>query len=445
MPIDPSQIKTLVIVMMENRSFDHLLGYLSLPPFSRADVEGLKADPAWNQAVANEWNGQKYAPFHLTDLAVTADPPHERAPIAMQLGAAGTGDYPLNGFVANFATVENAIDPQHPPAVMGYYTPAEVPITHFFAQNYGICDHWFSTLPASTQPNRLMAMAGFSMIDGNASFLGFPSQDLVYDWLTKHQVRWRVYHDGMPFFTLMKRWIPEILSSGIGGELDDPGSHFRSLQQLVVDVQEESPDTFPEVIFVEPKYSDAPPAGHGRDDHPPAVISGGQAFLWEVYLALSSKPERWASTAMVVTYDEHGGFFDHVQPLRIATPPPPGANYPPFVSTGLRVPSMIVSPFMSAGSVFHGSLDHTSILKFLGEKFNGGSYSAPVDARNGVGSLSEVFDRAIARTDIPTPPTPAGTPAAETVQSAAFAAAAQASYTQNPQKAKRALPETWHV
>jgi phospholipase C len=249
----------------------------------------------------------------------------------------------------------------------------------------------------------------------------------------------------MPFFTLMKRWIPEILTSGIGGELDDPGSHFRSLQQLVVDVQEESSDTFPQVIFVEPKYSDAPPAGHGRDDHPPAVISAGQAFLWEVYLALSSKPERWANTAMVVTYDEHGGFFDHVQPLRIVTNPPAGATFPPFVSTGLRVPSMIVSPFMSAGSVFIRPLDHTSILKFLGEKFNGGSYSAEVDGRDGVGSLSEVFDLAVARTDIPTPPTPTGSPAVETVQSSAFAAAAQESYTQDPQKARRALPETWHV
>jgi len=440
------QIKTLVIVLMENRSFDHMLGYLSLPPYNRSEVEGLKADPVWNQAVANEWKGQKYAPFHLKSLEVTADPPHERGPIAVQLGATITDDYPLNGFVANFATAEKTIDPEHPPAVMGYYTPEEIPITHFFAQNYGICDHWFSPLPASTQPNRLMAMAGFSVIDGNTGFLGFPSQKLVYDWLTEHGVRWRVYHDGMPFFTLMKRWIPEILASRDGGEEEEEGgSHFRSLRQLVVDVQEEDPKSFPEVIFIEPKYSDAPPAGHGRDDHPPAAISGGQAFLWEVYLALTSKPERWANTAMVVTYDEHGGFFDHVQPAQVVTNAPNGSDYVPFVSTGLRVPSMIVSPFVSSGSVFKGTLDHTSILKFIGTKFNQGSYSEEVDGRDGIGNLSEVFDLAVARTDLPMPPAPTGTPELESVQSKAFAEAAQESYTQDPSGAKRVMPETWHV
>jgi phospholipase C len=442
-PLD--RIETLVVVMMENRSFDQMLGYLSLPPFGRTDVEGLKDDPAWLKKVSNEWNGISYPPFHCTELALLEDPPHERGTIAVQLGATVTDDYPLNGFVANFASVAKNFDAQRPPAVMGYFTPAEVPINHFFAQNYAVCDRWFAPLPASTQPNRLMAMAGQTTIDGNVSFLNFPSQRLVYDWLTERGVRWRVYHEGMPFFMLMKKWIPEILGSGLGESVGTQGVHFRSVRQLVVDVQEEDPGTFPQVIFIEPKYSDAPPAGHGRDDHPPASIAGGQAFLWEVYLALTSSPERWSKTAMIVTYDEHGGFFDHVQPLPVITNPPAGSDYPPFVTSGMRVPAIVLSPFVAPKSAFHGPLDHTSILKLLGEKWGGGSYSPDVDERDGVGSASEVFTLDVARADVPSPPSPTGMPVPESVQAAAFTAAAQESYTQDPKNAMEKFPETWHV
>jgi phospholipase C len=244
----------------------------------------------------------------------------------------------------------------------------------------------------------------------------------------------------MPFFMLMKKWIPSILASGI-----EKSSSFRPLKQLVVDVQSEDPATFPQVIFVEPKYTDAPPAGSGRDDHPPTSIAGGQAFLWEVYLALSSDPARWAKTAMVVTYDEHGGFFDHVQPLPVSTPPPSGASYTPFISTGVRVPTMIVSPMVPAGGVFSNPFDHTSILKFLGEKWNGGQYTPEVDNRAGVGSLSEVFAQPLARTDIPLPPSPTGLPQASSVQVTAFQAAAQEAYTQDSEASKTSVPDTWHV
>jgi phospholipase C len=284
-----------------------------------------------------------------------------------------------------------------------------------------------------------MAMSGFSMLDGNASVL-MPPQELVYDWLTQHGVRWRVYHEGIPFFTLMARWIPEILTSSIA-----PDSHFRPLNQLVVDVQDEDAATFPQVIFVEPKYTDAPPAGHGRDDHPPSAISGGQGFLWEVYLAITSDPTRWGRTAMVVTYDEHGGFFDHVQPLQVVTNPPAGASYTPFITSGLRVPTLVASPLVPAGGVFSDNFDHTSILKFLGDKFNQGSYSPVVDDRAAVGSLSRVFAQPIVRTDIPMPPPPTGLPPQPSPQVLAFQAAAQAAYTQDSDASRKAIPDSWNV
>src|SRR5215831_235441 len=100
---DLSDIDTIVVVLMENRSFDHMLGYLSLPPYSRADLDGLKSDPAWLQQVANLHFGSTYSPFHLTDKRLPDDPPHERNFITLQMGAPIDGVFPLKGFVSSYA------------------------------------------------------------------------------------------------------------------------------------------------------------------------------------------------------------------------------------------------------------------------------------------------------------------------------------------------------
>ena len=195
-------VKTIVIVMMENRSFDNLLGYLSLPPHARTDVEGLGKEPDWQQRFASTYQGNKYLPFILTDpydTTIDADPPHERDPIALQMGKPVGGIFPMDGFVANYATAKGAKPPvpgSNPP-VMGYFTADQAPVTDFFAHEFAICDHWYSALPAGTQPNRLMAMSGYTLIDVNQ--VPLPDQELVYDWLTKNGVRWRVYHEELPF------------------------------------------------------------------------------------------------------------------------------------------------------------------------------------------------------------------------------------------------------
>jgi phospholipase C len=442
--VNLNSIETLVVVIMENRSFDHMLGYLSLPEFGKT-LDGLQADPAWLSQVANAYGGESYRPFLYEPLDLPADPPHERKDIAAQLGALSGNSYPMNGFVESYASVTE-IAPDKPPAVMGYYTPRQAPMTHFFADNFAVCDRWFASLPTGTQPNRLMAMSGISKIDGNQGFLSFPEQELVYDWLTRHDVRWRVYHQGMPFFMLMKTWLPEILADDLGEAFNHQGKHFRDLDQLVIDVQDEDPSTFPQVIFVEPKYTDAPPAGSGSDDHPPTSIAGGQAFLWKVYLSLISSRDRWMKTAMMLTYDENGGFFDHVPPPDVVTNPPQGVEYPTFASLGVRVPGMVISPFVSRGRVYSGVLDHTSVLKFLGQKFNGGSYSEEVDGRDPrIKSVAEVLDLGTPRADIPPAPLPSGTPPLDSVQIQAWTDAARRAYALNDQKARLKFPETWHV
>ncbi len=387
MPFDLSQIKTIVVVMMENRSFDHLLGYLSMGASGRKNVEGLRDDPAWLQSIGSTYGGSKFAPFPLTDPydLMDADPPHERDQIAEQMGVPVDGIFPMDGFVTNYASAKGAhpVTAASQPPVMGYFGPEQVPVTDFFAENFAICDHWFSALPAGTQANRLIAMSGFSNIDVNQFPL--PNQELIYDWLNRNKVSWRVYHESLPFFAMMLPWVGDILTDS---------DHFRPLAELYDDVQNEPPEDLPQVIFIEPTYTDAPHVGLSRDDHAPSAVKGGQEFLLEAYRAMTRVPEVWAGTAMIVTYDEHGGFFDHVSPPALRTDPPEGSHYPRgFDTLGVRVPGFIISPFVKPKTVYNGVLDHTSILKFIGQKFGpGGSYSPLVDARK-VGNVSDVFNQ----------------------------------------------------
>jgi len=394
--------------MMENRSFDHVLGYLSLNRFGRSGVDGLKDDPAWNAKNASVYKGAKFSPWHCTDpfSPTPFDPPHERAPIAMQLGRPTNGVYPMNGFVTNYTSV-CPVKPGDLTPVMSYFAADECPITSFLADNFMICDRWYASLPAGTQPNRLMAMSGFSKIEVNTFPL--PSQQLVYDWLNKRKISWRVYHEGMPFFAMMKRWVPEIVS----------GDHFRRFDRLDNDLMEALPKEVPKVLFMEPTYTDAPHVGPSSDDHPPTPIKAGQEFLLKVYRAFSSNPDLWAGTVMIVTYDEHGGFFDHVSPVSLKTKPPAGRRYPAFETTGVRVPALIVSPFVTAKTVFHGLLDHTSILKFIAQIFGQGLYSPEVDQRP-VGSVWDVLNMQSPNEAPPPAPPPLVDYLARTVESVGY-------------------------
>jgi len=380
---DLSSIKTIVIVMMENRSFDHMLGYLSLPDANRTDVDGQSLDPVWLAKYTNFDGGIPYQPFHSTDphtMPDDFDPPHERNNIAAQIDPRQDDSFPLNGFVSSIPP-SVSIDPNLRKLVMSYFAAAEAPTNDFFATNFTICDRWFCSLPAGTQPNRLMSMSGFTMIDVNHDIL--PAQDLVYDWLNRQGVSWCVYHDEIPFFSIMPKWLPSILFS----------SNFKCFEDLESDIKNTSPDKLPQVIFIEPTYQDAPHTGTATDDHAPDGISNGQDFLMRVYKAVTANPDFWKGVLMIVDYDEHGGFFDHVAPPLIETAAPDGANWSgsTFKSLGIRTPAFLISPYVKAGAVTHNLFDHTSVLKLLGEKFGGGSYSPAVDHR-AVGSISHALD-----------------------------------------------------
>jgi len=378
------QIDTVVAVIMENRSFDHLLGWMSLAEYGgRQDIEGLKGgvDPASRELVDPSYDnyalGHRWRPFVVDrDIPLITDVPHGRASVATQLDYSQViGGFTMAGFARAYFDANQGNRGSRPEALM-MFPPPLVPTTSFLAQNFCVCDRWFTPIPTDTQPNRFIALGGETQVDETSDHP--PDHDVILDWCTRNGVRWRVYHEGFSFMTLFRRSV-----------LLNP--NFRWFGQLASDFQLEADSTFPQVILVEPAYDDDPLALHPDDNHPPLPMGPGEVFLSRVYKAVTSNPSRWARTVLIIYYDEHGGFFDHVQPLQIRTAAP-NKEYPPFDTTGPRVPALVVSPFVRSGSVCSENLDHTSVLRFLAERFTPGkAYSAAVANRHGDGTLKSVF------------------------------------------------------
>ena len=381
-----ADIDTIIVVIMENRSFDHVLGYLSLAGPNQMPVEGLRDDPAWVDAHANVHQGQIFRTSRLDPAVQTiVDPPHNWDSVDLQIMTPAWGGGPMGGFVEAYAQQKSPLAAELG-LVMGHYDAAALPTYEFFARNFLVCDHWFAALPAGTQPNRLMAMSGYSEVFANGGSR-LPHQYLVYDWLNDHHLDWCSYAWGdLPFFCLDWDRLPAILES----MTLTPGSgRFRRYSHFAQSWATDA--TMPSVIFIEPEYSEAMPQDP-NDDHPSTGIAKGQAFLAQVYSDVIANPVRWARTMMVVTYDEHGGFFDHVPPLSISTT----AGSHPFTSSGVRVPGFVISPQVTAGRVFNRNLDHTAILQLLADKFTpANGYSVAVNARQGfIDRLANTLDAA---------------------------------------------------
>lgn len=374
-------VDTIVVVIMENRSFDHVLGYLASPIFdNRLDVDGIKDSEDIRYLNPNS-DGQGIAPFWMDDGPFTSDLPHDPRAIQTQLAYSDIKKtFLMNGFVKAF---ENEFHTSvSKPPVMGLLRPASLPTTAALAGKYTVCDRWFACIPTSTAPNRLMSMCGYTDIRDTGTTV--PDQRTVYDWLLDHGISWRVYYAGVPFFMLMRKVAPLLLTS-----------HFRPLGDLEKDLAEGDPDNWPQVIFVEPDYHDSPIHLRGAcDNHAPLAMAPGERFLAEVYQTLSSDQQRWARTVLIVTYDEHGGCFDHVPPLPVKYRNPNGVA---FDTTGPRVPAIVVGPFAPDG-VSHVSLDNTSILQLFAERFGkpGETYSSEVSGRmaQNIGSVSAVLSLA---------------------------------------------------
>ncbi|MGN6166830.1 MAG: alkaline phosphatase family protein [Solirubrobacteraceae bacterium] len=352
------KLEHVVVLMLENRSFDHMLGYLSQEG-GRGDVDGLGAE------FANRHAGRTYPVHHLDSTAVADDPEHSAAAVDLQLGGGK-----MDGFVASFArTLERVGVPDADPSrVMGYYNADDVPVYDHLAREFAICDRWFSSVPGATWPNRLYAICGRAA--GSRDDLP-PHMPPIYRrpsfvrHLDAHDVSWRWYsfetgtlrladthyrlghHDRFAFFSHTNLNWKERLERSI--DIEAPSF-----------IEDAAQGTLPSVAWIDPNFSNFNPIGfQPNDDHAPADIKDGQELVLAVYHALATGPQ-WEKTLLIVFYDEHGGFFDHVAP-----PEAPDDDPEMFGRYGVRVPALIVSPWVAPGSVSHTLFDHTAIIKTI--------------------------------------------------------------------------------
>jgi phospholipase C len=345
-----NQIDHIVVLMLENRSFDHMLGYLSLEG-GRQDVDGLTGNEV------NFHDEQEFRVQRMSSPIMNGDPCHEWDCVKEQL------DNDNGGFVSSYAKHVAS----HPEFVMNYFNAADLPVYDHLAREFTICDRWFCSIPGPTQPNRAYALAGTSEgIKNNFSpkelaLNGGWNALTIFEQLPK-DVSWRCYsHDisGLRFFKKFKKsLVPEI---------DKIDKFFEAARE----------GALPNVSWIDPDFGMAIYPGPPNDDHPPHDVRHAQNLVSAVYNALLTAGNAlWMKTLLVVTYDEHGGFYDHVSPRQFK---PADTNGEDFRQYGPRVPAFIVSPWAvrqrAYGSQSHDLepgqvvFDHTSILRTILRRF----------------------------------------------------------------------------
>jgi phospholipase C len=366
----------VVVLMLENRSFDHMLGYLYAAQGNKSlsgqDFDGLTGtelnlDANGNQVPAAQITGQTLNAYwlplcdpgegykntnqQLFDIDPAAQPP--QPPVAAN-----------QGFVKNFATtlqhpVEPALPGAEPASIMQMHTPETLPVLSALAQGFAVCDRWFASAPTETIPNRAFALAGTSqghLTDNKDNVYTCGS---IYGALTKATVSWRVYGYTQAPYTQMD--FPDTRSA--------PAANFG----LFAEFQQQAVDGgLPAFSFLEPEWG-----SRGNSQHPAYNVAAGEALISQVYRACRDG-QNWGSTLLIITYDEHGGCYDHVPPPQGAVPPdanPPTPDFGfDFTRFGVRVPTVLISPLIARGTVYRAPdggppHDHTSLLATIEKRW----------------------------------------------------------------------------
>jgi phospholipase C len=311
-----AKIEHIVVLVMENRSFDHVLGHLSLAGAAPGSAVNPNVD-GLTQAIIDRFAtltpATKIRP--LRDAGFPANAAGLKTKIPLDVGH-GVRDVTqqinnktMTGFAANFAAKHSAAAFQRtgcqPQDALGYYTANDLAMYGFLAREFAICDRYFCSHPGPTLPNRMFTLIGDLQRDRNGeprinngidgSF--FLSRDqTIFDVLTQRNVTWRVY-ESPPSVTMLRMF------ARYAG--DD--TNIRDIKHFKSDILATG---LPSVTFIDPALHDAP----ANDDHPPADMLHGQYLIQDIYKALRANPAVWDKTLFVVTYDEHGGLFDHVPP-----------------------------------------------------------------------------------------------------------------------------------
>jgi len=343
------RVDHIVVVMMENRSFDHMLGYLSLPQWRLGDPSDPESmvDGIDDQDTVS-WDGVDYTPFPLRTSTwkppTHCDPPHDGRSVGWQVAERGR-------FIGTYIEKHPGADPR---GIVGYLTPDEVPVYDFLARQYCVCDRWHCSVPGATWPNRLFALAGTAggETDIPATVLeGLWGQETFFRHLDRLGVSWRWYSSDPSLLRAFDK------KYRVDDDLDRfaffDESTERQKRNFLSDARQ---GELPRVSWVDPNFFKLPVVDgplEANDDHPPHDVALGQKFINVVYEAMRTSP-KWERSLTIITYDEHGGFYDHAE-----VPPP----------LGPRVPAIVVSPWVEPGRPCHEALEHTSIIKTILERF----------------------------------------------------------------------------
>ncbi len=411
------QIKHLVVVMMENRSFDNLAGFLyakdknvppanipAPPPGQQPSYDGL-IDPNpesdfWNPSnpeyfTANAPPVKVFATQGTTGpqpfLVPDHDPREEFSHISFQiLGPQNWSGPRMTGFLVDYLTT----DPGHPEnakQLMECYSPSQLSVISGLAKNYAISDRWFCSSPTQTLPNRAFAHAGTSMGRVNNEPEPLYEAETIFEVLSDSGHSWKVYNDTI-LMSLARLQFPQLWDP-----LLQP--HFRGIGEFEEDA---AAGTSPEYSFLEPSFQFQP-----NDGHPPHDVCLGEQFLQRIWKAVSTG-KNWTSTLLVITFDEHGGCYDHAEPPPAI--PPDDAKDPEtgfgFDRYGVRVPALLISPYIEAGTVFRSPTEvpygHTSILATLRDWLEIPAEKMLTSKRVAKApTFANVLTRTTARTDLP--------------------------------------------
>jgi phospholipase C len=385
----PVGIKTIVYMMMENRSYDHLLG-------GRA-FEGLPGD-GQRQGFANpDTLGNSIAAFPASDDHNAAasstcdpDPPHGWDPSHASFNSGA-----MDGFVkAHQADHSNnaLIEP------MKYLTRANVPVTWALADQYTVCDRWFCSVMGPTLPNRAYWHTATSFgIDNNSDILSKLSTGVpvptIYNRLDEKGVDWAYYYGSLPVVSLLGSPGPYQLDLGPDdgtGRVRRFGDSKASNGQFFEDA---AAGKLPSVVYIDPAFGT-------NDDHPPTHPILGQELIASVYMALAKSPQ-WNNILFVVTYDEHGGYFDHVPPPTTSDDTLAKFGKPGFEQLGFRVPALVMGPYAKQRYVSSVQYNHASALKHLQNQFNLNGLTARMDAAV---DLTDCIDQDRLKRGDPAPP-----------------------------------------
>ena len=395
-----SAIEHIVVLMLENRSFDHMLGYLYYPgnvspsgqPFEGLTGTESNPDGQGNQVAVYQITPATSGTYYMPG----ADPGEGYAATNSQLWgsvkapASGT-PATMQGFVKDFAYTigwEATSGYTKLPGttadwIMGCFTPQALPVMSALAGGYAVCDHWYASAPTETMPNRAFALAATSQghMDDSTKTFTCPS---IFGALTKAGVSWQVFGYDRP--PLTKANFPDITGA-------DP-SHFG----LFTDFQAAAAaGTLPAFTFLEPSWPT-----DGNSQHPNYNVALGEQLIHDTYEALRTGPG-WNQTLFVLTYDEHGGCYDHVPPPWGATPPDNSAGEFGFGFDrfGVRVPTLLISPLIAPGTVYRvpegtTPFDHTSVLKTVEQRWT----IPPLNARDAAApGFGDVITLTVPRSD----------------------------------------------